>query len=114
MVKKRGLITKVITVYNSRTDDEIDLFVTYEIVDSENLEDDETYFNSNYEIDIKSFEPNNESEELLEWVTEDLVYDYLYDEIEIDMSEDELTEEESDDEFYEDYENDYLEGDEDY
>lgn len=109
MVKKKGLITKVITVYNSQTDDEIELFVTYEIVDSENLEDDETYFNSNYEIDIKSFEPNDESEELPEWVTEDMVYEALYAELEIDeFEEEELTEEEEDT-----YYNDFVEDSDD-
>lgn len=114
MRNKRGLNTKVITVYNPETDDELELFVTYEIVDSENFEDDENYLNSNYDIDIKSYEPNDESEELPEWVTEDLVYDYLYDEIEMDFIEEELTEEESDGDFLEDYENDELEGEEDY
>jgi len=113
MGNKKGLNTKVITVLNPDSDDELELFVTYEIVDSENSDDDENFLNSNYDIDIKSFEPNNDEEELPEWITEDFVYDSLYEELEIDMTEDEFTEEEDENGYNENYFDEYVD-DEDY
>ena len=109
-MSKKGLNTKVITVFSPETDDEIELFVTYEMIDSNRDEDDDTYFADNENVDIKSYEPNDDVDDIPSWVTEELVYESLLDEIELDMIEEELTEEEDD--YDEDYDDDSSDEDE--
>lgn len=98
MSKKRGLNTKSIIVFNPKNDDEFEIFVTFEILSNELFDEEESFYDINSEIDIKSFEPNNEYDELPEWVNEDLVYDSLIEELEIeeenDMFEDDFLDEE--------------------
>lgn len=103
MVNKKGLKTKNITVFHPDTDEEFELFVTYEYINKDDSDEEDDLFIDNHGVDIKSFEPNNEVDEIPTWLTEDIVYEALYGELELDeLEEEELTEEE-DDGYYEDY-----------
>jgi hypothetical protein len=106
---KKGLNTKIITVFNPDNDDDFELFVTYEILDSDLNDDDDTYYNVDGDVDIKSYESNND-EDMPEWVTEDLVYSSLFEELELEEEDEENI---IDDEHFEDYENDFMENEED-
>jgi hypothetical protein len=107
---KKGLNTKIITVFNPDNDDDFELFVTYEILDSDlNDDDDDTYYNVDGDVDIKSYESNND-EDMPKWVTEDLVYSSLFEELELEEEDEENI---IDDEHFEDYENDFMENEED-
>lgn len=109
MANKKGLNTRVITVFHPDTDEEFELFVTYEYINKDDSDEDDNLFMDNNEVDIKSYEPNNEVDELPTWLTEDMVYEALYDELEIDeFEEEELTEEEEDT-----YYNDFVEDSDD-
>lgn len=85
---KKGLETKVVTVYDDNTDQEFDVYVSYYISDDyENSLDEELF-------QIVHFESNNDMD-IPEWVTETLVLEsliesHLSDEIdEIDKWDDE-------------------------
>ena len=109
MANKKGLNTRVITVFHPDTDEEFELFATYEYINKDDSDEDDNLFMDNNEVDIKSYEPNNEVDELPTWLTEDMVYEALYDELEIDeFEEEELTEEEEDT-----YYNDFVEDSDD-
>lgn len=102
MGNKKGLNTRVITTYHPDTDEEFELFVTYEYINKDDSDEEEGLFVDD-EIDIKSYEPNNEVDELPSWLTEDIVYESLYSELELDeLEEDEFTEEEEESGYYED------------
>jgi hypothetical protein len=104
---KKGLNTKVINVFDPESDEEFELYVTFEKFNNTDYSEDfmDIGYIDRESVDIKHFESNND-EDVPFWVTEELVYDYLIDEleIEIDMDEeifddeddDELTENESD------------------
>lgn len=67
---KKGLETKVITVYDDNTDNEFEVYVSYYISDDyENSLDEELF-------QIVHFESNNDID-LPEWVTETLVLESL-------------------------------------
>jgi hypothetical protein len=101
MGNKKGLNTRTITVFHPDTDEEFELFVTYEHINKDDSYDEDNLFINNDEVDIKSYEPNNEVDELPNWLTEDIVYEALYGELELDeLDEDEITDEEDD--YYED------------
>jgi hypothetical protein len=101
MGNKKGLNTRTITVFHPDTDEEFELFVTYERINKDDSYDEDNLFINNDEVDIKSYEPNNEVDELPNWLTEDIVYEALYGELELDeLDEDEITDEEDD--YYED------------
>ena len=113
MANKKGLNTKVITVFHPDTDEEFELFVTYEYINKDDSDDEDNLFIDNNEVDVKSYEPNNEVDELPGWVSEDIVYESLYGELELDaLEEEELTDEEDEGTYYDDYGDDL--GDEDY
>jgi len=97
MANKKGLNNRVLTVYQPDTDEEFELFVTYEHINKDNSFEEDDLFIDNNDVDIKSYEPNNEVDELPDWLTEDMVYEALYGELELDeLDEEELTEEEED------------------
>ena len=109
---KKGLSSKTITVFNPNTDEEFEIYVTYEWYNESDFSDDlteklddffgESSFNRE-NIDIKHFEPNND-EDIPSWVVEDLVYDSLIDELEIESEDEELLDKDIDeDNGYEDY-----------
>jgi hypothetical protein len=104
MSKKKGLNTKSFIVFNPENDDEFEIFVTFEILSNDLFDEEESFYDINSEIDIKSFEPNNEDDELPEWINEDLVYDSLMEELEI---------EEGNDTFDDDFEDDFLDEEDD-
>jgi len=69
---KKGLETKVITVYDDNTDNEFDVYVSYYVSDDyENSLDEELF-------QIVHFESNNDMD-LPEWVTETMVLESLID-----------------------------------
>jgi hypothetical protein len=100
MTNKKGLNTKIITVFNPENDDDFELFVTYEILDSDLFDDEDTYYDIDGDIDLKSYEPNND-DEIPEWVNEDLVYEALLEEIDSEQDEGEVLDE--DDDYYDDF-----------
>jgi hypothetical protein len=100
---KKGLSSKVITVFDPNTDEEFEVYVTYEWYNESVFSDDlfgELSFNRE-NIDIKHFESNND-EDIPSWVIEDLVYDSLIDELEIEFNEEELLNEDEYDDYYKD------------
>ncbi len=101
---KKGLNNKVITVYEPTGDDEFDVYVTYTFFKEEEVMDDsfgDSPYISREDVDIKHFESNDDYE-LPEWLTEDLVYDALIEELEEDSQwedeEDDYDDEDIDDE----------------
>lgn len=111
MANKKGLNNRVLTVYQPDTDEEFELFVTYEHINKDNSFEEDDLFIDNNDVDIKSYEPNNEVDELPYWLTEDMVYEALYGELELDeLDEEELTEEEEDG-YFEDDDDDSEEDD---
>ena len=101
---KKGLSNKVITVFDPNTDEEFEIYVTYEwyneSVFSDDLFGDLSFSREN--IDIKHFEPNND-EDMPSWVVEDLVYDSLIDELEIEFNDEELIVDDIVEDDYDDY-----------
>ena len=107
---KKGLSSKTITVFNPNTDEEFEIYVTYEWYNESDFSDDlteklddffgESSFNRE-NIDIKHFEPNND-EDIPSWVIEDLVYDSLIDELEVEFNEEELIDDDINDDYYKD------------
>lgn len=104
---KKGLSTKVVTLYEPDGNDEFDVYVTYTIYNEEEVMDD-SFGDSPYitreDIDIKHYESNND-EDLPDWVNDDLVYDSLLDELEEESEwkdEEEETDFEDDDDEEED------------
>jgi hydroxymethylpyrimidine pyrophosphatase-like HAD family hydrolase len=101
---KKGLSSKVITVFDPNTDEEFEVYVTYEWYNesdfSEEFSEESTFNREN--IDIKHFEPNND-EDMPSWVVEDLVYDSLIDELEIEFNDEELIVDDIVEDDYDDY-----------
>ena len=100
---KKGLSNKVITVFDPNTDEEFEIYVTYEWYNESDFSDDlfgDLSF-SRENIDIKQFESNND-EDIPSWVIEDLVYDSLIDELEIEFNEEELIDDDIDEDYYKD------------
>lgn len=104
---KKSLSSKVVTVFNPENDEEFDVYVTYSWIE----EDDDDYENEVYDgipnednIDIKQFESDTD-EDLPDWVTEELVYEVLIDEI----SHDDTDDYDDEDEFVDDDEDDTYE-----
>lgn len=102
MGNKKGLHTKVITVFNPDNDDDFELFVTYEILESDLVDDEETFYDITGDVDVKSYETNGD-EDVPDWVTEDLVYDALLVELEVEDEDDVVIE----DDYYEGYDSGY-------
>jgi hydroxymethylpyrimidine pyrophosphatase-like HAD family hydrolase len=100
---KKRLNSKVITVFDPNTDEEFEVYVTYEWYNesdfSEEFSEESTFNREN--IDIKHFEPNND-EDMPSWVVEDLVYDSLIDELEIEFNDEEPIVEDDYDDYYKD------------
>jgi hypothetical protein len=88
MGTKKGLYTKTIVVFNTDDDYIFELFVTYEFLDSDIVDEDDLYFFTNNDIDIKSYVSNND-EEIPNWVTDEMVYDSLMDELQNEDIDDE-------------------------
>jgi hypothetical protein len=114
MGNKKGLNTKVITVFNPDNDEDFELFVTYEILESDLVDDEETFYDITGDVDIKSYNTNGE-EDVPDWVTEDLVYETLLTELEVGEDDDETVVE---DDYYNDYDStyndDFSDNDDDY
>lgn len=97
---KKGLNTKVVTVFDPNGDEEFEVYVTYSWYNDTNSVDDlfgDSSEISREDIDIKQFESNND-DDLPFWITEDLVYDSLIDELEIEYIDGDF-EDDSDDDY---------------
>jgi len=81
---KKGLNTKVVTIYDPNSPDEAEVYVSYSWYNEPEIIED-SYGDSNYinreDIDIKNYESNTD-EDLPDWVSEDLVYESLIEELE--------------------------------
>jgi hypothetical protein len=81
---KKGLNTKVVTIYDPNSSDEAEVYVSYSWYNEPEIIED-SYGDSNYinreDIDIKNYESNTD-EDLPDWVSEDLVYESLIEELE--------------------------------
>jgi hypothetical protein len=105
----KGLHTKVINVFDPESDEEFEIYVTFEKFNNNNFSDDFAEFSyiSREDIDIKHYESNSD-EDIPFWVSEDLIYDYLIDELESEMEMNENEDfYEEDDEFSEEKEEDW-------
>jgi hypothetical protein len=104
---KKGLNTKVVTIYDPNSSNEAEVYVSYSWFNEPDMGDDtygDLFYVNREDIDIKHFESNND-EELPDWVSEDLVYESLIEELEDEHSDDEDDFEEED-EFKDDFGND--------
>ena len=100
---KKGLNNKIVTVYHPITDEDFDVYVTYTFFKEEEIMDDsfgDSPYISREDVDIKHFESNSD-EDVPEWVTEELVYESLIEELE-------------EDHHWEDEDEDYTEEDDDF
>jgi hypothetical protein len=99
---KKGLNTKVVTIYDPNSSDEAEVYVSYSWYNEPEIIED-SYGDSNYinreDIDIKNYESNTD-EDLPDWVSEDLVYESLIEELEDEHVEEDDYE---DDEFKDDF-----------
>jgi len=81
---KKGINNKVVTLYEPDGYDKFYVYVTYTIFNEKEILDD-SFGDSQYinreDIDIKHYESNSD-EEMPDWVTEDLIYDSLVEELE--------------------------------
>jgi hypothetical protein len=81
---KKGLNTKVVTIYDPNSPDEAEVYVSYSWYNEPEIIED-SYGDSNYinreDIDIINYESNTD-EDLPDWVSEDLVYESLIEELE--------------------------------
>lgn len=103
---KKGLNTKVITIYDPNSSDESDVYVSYSWFNEPYVGEDnygELFYINREDIDIKHFE-SNDDEELPEWASEDLVYESLIEELEDEHTDEDEDYEvnESDDKFDDD------------
>ena len=96
---KKGLSIRTITVFNPNTDEEFEVYVTYSWYNDDLIDDGESIDITREDIDIKHFESNCDKE-IPNWVSEDLVYESLINELE--------SEEINDDDFEDDYDDSYL------
>ena len=80
MAKKKGLNTKTITIFDLDNGYDFELFVTYEIMDSDIDDEDDSFFNVDGEIDIKSYISSTD-EDIPEWITEDMIYNSLIEDL---------------------------------
>lgn len=99
---KKSLSTKVVTVFDPHSDDEFEVYVTFSWINNDTFDD---YLHHDYDgminqedLDIKQFESDN-AEDLPEWVTEELVYEALIDELSEEIDD---YEEDEEDEYEED------------
>ena len=103
---KKGLNTKVVTIYDPNSSDEAEVYVSYSWYNEPEIIED-FYGDSNYinreDIDIKHYESNTD-EDLPDWVSEDLIYESLIEELEDEHVDEE--EEYEDDDFKDDFGND--------
>lgn len=106
MGNKKGLNTRVITVFNPDNDEDFELFVTYEILESDLVDDEETFYDITGDVDIKSYDTNGD-EDVPEWVSEDLVYDALLVELEVEDEDDDDNDTTIEDDYYDSYESGY-------
>jgi len=87
---KKGLNTQVVTVYNSDTDDEFEVYVSYFLLNekgfSNNLLNHDDVIDED-DIQIQHFESNNDVD-IPEWVTENLVLESLIEELSLDKLDD--------------------------
>ena len=102
---KKDIEAKLITVFNPENGDEFEVFVTYEFINDNLLEEDEEIYMYNYGFDIKSYVSSN-NEDVPEWMTEEMVYHSLSEIINNSMIEDNM--------FYDDGDIDDVDEIEDY
>jgi hypothetical protein len=102
---KKDIEAKLITVFNPENGDEFEVFVTYEFINDNLLEEDEEIYMYNYGFDIKSYVSSN-NEDVPEWMTEEMVYHSLSEIINNSMIEDNM--------FYDDGDIDDIDEIEDY
>lgn len=107
---KKGLSSKVVTVFNPINDEEFELYVTYCWIEDKNYND---YLHHEFDgminqddIDIKQYESDND-EDVPDWVTEEMVYDALTEELEEDYYEQDEDDYEEDLDDENDIEDDY-------
>jgi hypothetical protein len=92
MRAKKGLHTKTIVIYDTESDYDFELFVTYEFLDLDINDEDDFFHFTNDDIDIKSYISNND-EEIPDWITDEMVYDSLMDELQNGHVDDEYDDE---------------------
>jgi hypothetical protein len=102
---KKDIEAKLISVFNPENGDEFEVFVTYEFINDNLLEEDEEIYMYNYGFDIKSYVSSN-NEDVPEWMTEEMVYHSLSEIINNSMIEDNM--------FYDDGDIDDIDEIEDY
>ena len=84
---KKDIEAKLVNVFNPENGEEFEVFVTYEFINDNLLEEDEEMYMYNYGFDIKSYVSSN-NEDGPEWMTEDMVYHSLSEIINDSMIED--------------------------
>lgn len=104
---KKGLSSKVVTVYDPMSDEEFNLYVTYCWVEDKNYDD---YLHHEFDgvvseddLDIKQYESDSD-EDIPHWVTEEMVYEALAEDLEEEYEEDY---EDEDDDYEEEEDDDY-------
>lgn len=104
---KKGLHTRVINVFDPESDEQFEIYVTFEKFNDNSFSDDfsDVSYIDREDIDITHYESNSD-EDIPFWVSEDLIYDYLIDELESEMDENEDFYDE-DDEFSEEKDEDW-------
>ena len=104
---KKGLNTKVVTIYDPNSSEEFEIYVSYSWFNEPDTNDDgygDSYYVSREDIDIKHFESNND-DELPDWASEDLVYESLIEELEDEHINEDDDDDYEDSEFDSDFDN---------
>jgi hypothetical protein len=73
---KKGLEAKLITVFNPENGEEFEVFVTYEFLNENMLDEEEELYNYNYGFDIKNYVSSN-NDDIPDWLTEEMIYSSL-------------------------------------
>jgi len=73
---KKGLEAKLITIFNPENSEEFEVFVTYEFLNENMLDEEEELYNYNYSFDIKNYVSSN-NDDIPDWLTEEMVYGSL-------------------------------------
>ena len=96
----KGLHTKVINVFDPESDEEFEIYVTFEKYHNTDYDDDifDVSDTNREDVDIKYYESNDDND-IPFWVTEDLIYDYLIDELLTESDEDVIFDDDDEDEF---------------
>jgi hypothetical protein len=76
-----SISNRTITVTNFRTNEEIELIVTFKIINDTSFDEEDMIYDINNDIEIISYEPYDDELEIPSWVTEDMVYDVIVDEV---------------------------------